>query len=278
MPQAPTPAPPAEPESSGARNTTVDRALRVLEQFLGTEGELGVLELSRQLDLDKSVIHRILVTLVHRRFLEQDPVTRRYRVGLRIWELGQRFLGGQPLQDLVLRELRGVVAERAYTTGFVARLDGGDMVLLHTVIGPGPMNITIDPGARLMAERTTTGLTFLSHLDPLEVERLVLARRATHTGSSLDPIDRLMARLAVIRERGYGLSDGHYTPGVGTVARVVRGASGEPLVALSIDYLIGEGTEDYATTLPDALARCVAEIERVAGGTAAQGSGPAGGT
>ncbi|MCL2781848.1 MAG: helix-turn-helix domain-containing protein, partial [Actinomycetia bacterium] len=89
----------------GARNSTVDRALRVLEAFLVDEPQLGVVELSRQLDLDKSVIHRILATLVRRRFIEQDPVSRRYQIGLRVWELGQRYRAGHQLRDLAEKEL-----------------------------------------------------------------------------------------------------------------------------------------------------------------------------
>src|SRR5882757_9655522 len=109
-------------ENREPRNSTVDRALRVLEAFLSDDEALGVLEPSRQLDLDKSVIHRILSTLVARRFLEQDPSTRRYRVGLRVWELGQRYLSGQLLKDLAEKELTRMIANHPYATGYLAQL------------------------------------------------------------------------------------------------------------------------------------------------------------
>src|SRR5690606_29824715 len=133
------------------------------------ESELGVLELSRQLSLDKSVIHRILATLVARRFLEQDPISRRYRVGLRVWELGQRFLTGQPLKEVAERELRRMISSHAYATAYISELDHGDIVVSTTVVGPGPLNITINPGTRMMAELTTTGRTMLAQLDPTTV-------------------------------------------------------------------------------------------------------------
>ena len=50
-----------------AQNSTVDRALRVLQVFLDKGNDLGVLEIAATLDLDKSVVHRILATLVRRR-------------------------------------------------------------------------------------------------------------------------------------------------------------------------------------------------------------------
>lgn len=247
-----------------ARNSTVDRALRVLEAFLGDETELGVLELSRQLELDKSVIHRILATLVARRFLEQDPLSRRYRVGLRVWELGQRFISGQLLKDIAEKELAGMIANHPYATAFIAELDSGDVVVASTIPGPGPLNITINPGTRLMAELTTTGRTMLAQLDRRTVEKIVTRRRSHHSGRELCSLDELYADLDVIRERGYGISSGLYTPGVATICRVIKGASAEdPLLSLSVDFLVGAETESLLEVIPGELLRCVTEIERV---------------
>lgn len=249
--------------SSEARNSTVDRALRVLEAFLTDDDALGVLELSRQLSLDKSVIHRILTTLVARRFLEQDPATRRYRVGLRVWELGQRYMGGQLLNDVAEQELTRMIANHPYATGYLGQLDGGDVVVVATVRGPGPINVYIDPGSRMTAELTTTGRTLLSQFPKTEADRIIQRRRKLEAERELDSVDALEQDLAEIRERGYGISRGRYTPGVGTVACVVRSASGEPLMSLSVDFLVGPETQSLFEVLPGELAACVAEIERV---------------
>jgi IclR family acetate operon transcriptional repressor len=247
-----------------ARNSTVDRSLRVLEAFLGEENELGVLEISRQLDLDKSVIHRILATLVGRRFLEQDPVSRRYRVGLRAWELGQRYMAGQLIEVIAERELTRMIANHPYATGYLAQLDGGDIVVSSTIRGPGPINLTIDPGTRMMAELTTTGRTMLAELDPRTVEQLVLRRRQ-YQPEGRDPgsLEDLQADLVEIRKRGYGVSNGRYTPGVGTVAFAVKNATGDPLVALSVDFLAGDQTKSLMTDLPGEIAECIRQIEHV---------------
>ncbi len=247
-----------------SRNSTVDRAPRVLEAFLGEEGDLGVLEIARQLDLDKSVIHRILTTLVARRFLEQDSVTRRYRVGLRIWELGQRYLSGQLLKDLAEKELTRMIADHPYATAYLGELDGGDIVVVSTLRGPGPINLYIDPGSRMVAETTTTGRTLLAQLPQAEAERIVVRRRTKGRIDRIsDSLESLRTDLGVIRDRGYGVSLGQYTPGVGTVAFAVRSAAGDPLMSLSVYFLVGPETESLSQTLPGELAACVAEIERV---------------
>jgi IclR family acetate operon transcriptional repressor len=250
-----------------ARNSTVDRALRVLEAFLVGEPQLGVLELSRQLDLDKSVIHRILATLVRRRFIEQDPASRRYQIGLRVWELGQRYLAGDQLEDLAERELTKVVSRHAYASAYLATLDGADVVVVTTVRGPGTINVYIDPGTRLAAELTATGRALLAYLPDVQMARAVnKRRRAGLGGRPTVALSELRKELAHIRRTGFSISRGEYVPGIGTVAATIRGASGEPIAALSIDFLIAPETENLWTELPVELQASTEEIERVING------------
>jgi IclR family transcriptional regulator, KDG regulon repressor len=247
-----------------ARNSTVDRALRVLEAFLVDEPQLGVLELSRKLDLDKSVIHRILATLVRRRFIEQDPVSRRYQVGLRVWELGQRYVAGHQLEALAETELEKVVGHAAYATGYFSTLDGADVVVVRTVRGPGPVNVYIDPGTRLAAELTVTGRSLLACLPEAQMLRAVQKRRQAGLGGrSGKALEDLEKDLAQVREEGLSLSRGDYAPGIGTVAVAVRTSDGNPIGALSVDFLIAPETDSLWDEIPINLAASAAEIERV---------------
>jgi DNA-binding IclR family transcriptional regulator len=247
-----------------ARNSTVDRALRVLEAFLVGEPQLGVLELSRQLDLDKSVIHRILATLVRRRFIEQDPASRRYQVGLRVWELGQRYAFGRQLEDLAETELHKVVSHHPYATGYFATLDGADVVVVKTVRGPGPINVYIDPGTRLAAELTATGRALLAYVPEVQMARAVNRRRQAGLGGRATlPMKEFGRQLAQVRAQGHSISRGDYVPGIGTIATALRTANGEPIGALSIDFLIAPETEGLWTELPVELQVSTAEIERV---------------
>ena len=60
----------------------IDRAIRVLYLFKdGEKKEYGVSEISRRLYLNKSTVHNILNTLTHYKFLEQNELTRSYRLG-----------------------------------------------------------------------------------------------------------------------------------------------------------------------------------------------------
>jgi DNA-binding IclR family transcriptional regulator len=237
-----------------AQNSTVDRALRVLQVFLEKGNDLGVLEIAAALDLDKSVVHRILATLVRRRFLEQDHTTRKYRVGLRVWELGRLYVSGVQLEELAMERLTTMLGNLSYTTGALSILDGAEVVVLTCVRGAGPFNITLEPGLRLPAALTATGRAMLAYLPGEELESLsasLLLEPRQH--SSVRSMDDLLKELSRIRNQGYATNRGEYFPGVGTVAACVRDRAGGPLLGVSVEFPAVPETEPLWEILPDRL-------------------------
>ena len=76
-----------EKDVSG-RLSPVTSALLLLKEYSGTEGELGISNLAKRLGLAKSTVHRLVVTLAAEGFLEQNPDSGRYRLGVALFELG----------------------------------------------------------------------------------------------------------------------------------------------------------------------------------------------
>jgi DNA-binding IclR family transcriptional regulator len=87
-------------------------------------------------------------------------------------------------------------------------------------------------------------------------------RQAGLGGRPTASLDDLRAELASIRERGHSISRGEYVAGIGTVAVAVRSSSGEPVAALSIDFLVAPETERLLEQLPVELTHIADEIER----------------
>jgi IclR family transcriptional regulator, KDG regulon repressor len=248
--------------SVSAQNSTVDRALRVLQVFLEKGNDLGVLEIAAALDLDKSVVHRILATLVRRRFLEQDHTTRKYRVGLRVWELGRLYVSGVQLEELAMERLTILLGNLSYTTGALSILDGAEVVVLTCVRGAGPFNITLEPGLRLPAALTATGRAMLAYLPGDELEALsgdLLLEQRQH--SSVRSMDDLLKELARIRKQGYATNRGEYFPGVGTVAGCVRDRAGGPLLGISVEFPAVPETEPLWDILPGRLTPLARALE-----------------
>ena len=70
------------------RLSSVANAMRVVKAFSDDEYEIGISNLARRLALPKSTVHRLASTLVDAEFLEKNPETGGYRLGLALFDLG----------------------------------------------------------------------------------------------------------------------------------------------------------------------------------------------
>ena len=62
----------------------VERALDVLMCFTSQTPELTMTQISEMVGINKSTVHRLLATLEGKRFVERDPATGAYRLGIRL--------------------------------------------------------------------------------------------------------------------------------------------------------------------------------------------------
>ena len=73
-------------------------------------GELGTNEIARRTGINASTVSRLLATLAAARFVEHVPETGRYRLSLRLVELGNAVLGRLDLRELARPHLQALVA------------------------------------------------------------------------------------------------------------------------------------------------------------------------
>src|SRR5919108_5567210 len=100
---------------AGRRVAAVARPTAVLDELAEEPGELGTNELARRIGVNPSTASRLLATLEAARLVEQVPATGRYRLGLRLLELGNAALGRLDLRALARPALEALVAETGET-------------------------------------------------------------------------------------------------------------------------------------------------------------------
>lgn len=62
-------------------NKSLFKGLVILDRMKKADGEVGVRELARSLSMPTTVVHRLVSTLKDFGYIEQDPGSRRYRIG-----------------------------------------------------------------------------------------------------------------------------------------------------------------------------------------------------
>ncbi len=229
-----SPGPQAPPAADRTLLASVRNAARVLRAFSRAGQELGITELSRQLGLGKSTVHRLVTTLTAERLLERGSTPGRYRLGLVIYELGSNVTEHVDLHQAalpVLTTLRHETGEMVH----VAVLDGLEVVYVERLESLNLLPIFRQVGHRLPAYWTSSGKVLLAALPTDELARRLTDWKPTAgTRWTITDKTRLLAELAAVAERGWAQNNEEGHLGIVSVGAPVRGRDGRVMAAVSV--------------------------------------------
>ena len=229
------------PPSEGSTGTSqsLERGLAILSSFNSDRPLIGVSELSRDLDLSRSTAHRYIATLAQLGYLQQDPDSKRYRLGPRVLDLGFSAINSMDLREISAPHLRQLSDETGYTVN-LAILDGVDVVYIERcrTARPGQRDIDLNlhVGARLPAYCTAMGKAILAFL-PEDRTRgdhgadRLRAPRAEHAHRVPEAFREELDR---IRESGIAVNDEELAYGLRSIAAPIHSQSDEVVAALNL--------------------------------------------
>src|SRR5262249_26510534 len=94
---------------------SLERGLAILSTLASGPTLLGVSELARAVDLSRSTAHRYVATLTKLGYLDQDPATRKYRLGPRVLDLGFSAINSMELREIAAPHLQQLSDETGHT-------------------------------------------------------------------------------------------------------------------------------------------------------------------
>jgi DNA-binding IclR family transcriptional regulator len=214
---------------------SVDRAVDILRLFTPDVGLLGVSDIGRALELDRSVVQRTIASLVNGGLLEQDAVSSKYRLGLGLIEFAGTMLQSRNIPAIVrpfLRELTDLVGESVY----LAVLYRGDSVLqLDDVASAHLIQYPGWTGRRLPLYCTSSGKVLLANMTADRLDELLGSTTLRSlTAKTITDREALRQELSLVRERGYATDFGEFQDGVNAVAAAVPGPSGGAQACIAI--------------------------------------------
>jgi DNA-binding IclR family transcriptional regulator len=212
----------------------VIRALDILELFLD-RAQLSAREVTERLDLPRTTVHELLVTLEARSYLISVPGQPvQYRLGMPLFQLGAAFAGRLDLvreAESVARDVAAACDEAVH----VAVLDGADVIYLVKMDSTHPVRMVSAVGRRLPAHCTAVGKILLAGLDRASLDA-VLAKGALPgmTPESITDPDLLRAHLERVRAESVAVDIGESDSAMRCVAAAVRDHSGATIAAMSL--------------------------------------------
>lgn len=204
----------------------VDNVLRLLRLFEDHE-MIRVNQVARDMGLSRSTVHRMLATLSHHQFVEQDGSSRAYRPGPVLTDIGLSVVSKLDLAQVSHASLTDL-RDRTRETAHVGILRGGtDVLYLDSVESEQAVRASSRVGRILPAHATATGKVLLAEHADDEIALLYSAGiPAGATPRAVASVDELLEQLAEVRRLGYAVNYGESEPDVAGVAVPVRDRRG----------------------------------------------------
>jgi DNA-binding IclR family transcriptional regulator len=216
-------------------NRSLERALQILNAFNNERNVLTLAQLSEILSLPKATVLRLCSTLVKYGFLKHDPESKRYSLGLRLFELGSIVFYSLSLRHIAAPHLSQLQLKLGKTI-FLGILDNDELLYIDKREDPrNPINFTSKIGTRRPPYWGMVGPMLMAYLPEDEIERLLRKNplKAT-TKKSITNKDEFKEWLRQIREQGFAVDVETTFEGITGIAAPVRNYTGKVIASIGI--------------------------------------------
>ncbi|MCU1549405.1 MAG: transcriptional regulator, IclR family [Arthrobacter sp.] len=243
-----------------SRTDMVGKALGLLV-LLGDEPRgASAAEISRRAELPFSTTYRLLGSLTRDGFVDYEPDGRRYRLGLRVFQLGQRVSNHHGFAGTALPILRRVTEETGEATILSVR-DGNHHLTVNKVDGPQTFRVTSDPGHLGALHATSVGKVLVAFADEATRTRLVEELELEPlTEFSLTDRDAFRAEIERVRRRGYATMDEENELGMRAIAVPVFNSQGCAFASLATAVPVFRMSMEALVALLPLLQAAAAEL------------------
>ncbi len=197
--------------------------------------EMGAVEVSEKVGLHRSTVTRLLQTLTRRKFLQQNPSTKKFSLGRAASEIGRAIT--QSLDSNLtaiarphIDALRDAIGEGVALEVF----SGKGTVLAYSARGPRLVQVSFRIGDRLPVHVAAGAKAILAFLPPEQVENLIPKKLHPFTSNTITNRKVLLKQLEEIRAKGIAFDRGERDIDVHVMASPVFNLENQPVAAVVI--------------------------------------------
>lgn len=205
---------------------SVDRALDIIGLFASSRPSLSLTQISSALNLNKATAYGLISSLEQKGFLKKNQQTKRYRLGIRVYELGILFSSSLEINRMAIGPAQ-LLAEKTQQVPRIA-IQEGDFAFVTLFALPGAQtNIANQVGPRLPLYCSAMGKALLAFNSTEFIERyLQRTELVQHTEFTITDPKLLREELADIVKKGFSISRGEFVNGQGGIAVPIYGYEG----------------------------------------------------
>jgi len=245
-------------------NTSLAKALRVLDLFNGVEGGLSLTEIAQRMGTRPGSVYPIVYTLHKFSYLQRDPETKKYTLGLRILALANQILSSLDIREKAKPVLKRLARELEVNAHLAVLYEGEVLYLDREEAAPSVVIPSVI-GRRVPPHCTALGKVLLAyHPEALE-ELLAKGPLPALTPNTITNPELLRRELERVRQQGYATDWEEFHEGNICVAAPVRNYRGKVVAAISVSLPKARLTHDPLDRFVQAVVEGAKEVSSAIG-------------
>ncbi len=199
------------------RVPAVEKCFRILELLANRKDALGITEISRELNFNKSTVYNIVNTLSFLGFLESLG-NGKFCLGTRLCLLGKAACRDDDLIHIAHPYLEEISSRTKLST-FLGILSNDRVLIIDKVDSPFDIKVSSEVGMRIPLLAGATGKIFLAQMPDQDVD-LILKRLPLkkYTPNTCVDVERYKHLIAEVRKEGVGIDKEEYIEGIRALA------------------------------------------------------------
>ncbi len=213
---------------------SVERTLDIIETLSAHKTGVGVTTLSKELKLHKSTVHRLLTTLMLRKYVEQDPETSKYRLGMKLFELGNAVLSKLDIRQHAMPYLRQLWRETGETIQ-LAIVDQTKVLYVDVLETLERVGVKSNVGERVPLHASAPGKIWLASLPEERLNDVIkMIKFEPLTPYTIDNEQKLLESISEAKRDGYAVDNQENSADLISVAAAVRNYRGRVIACIAI--------------------------------------------
>ncbi|HQH83603.1 MAG TPA: IclR family transcriptional regulator, partial [Syntrophorhabdus sp.] len=219
-------------------NKSLERALQIMNAFRADRQELTIGQLAEILHLSRATVTRLCTTLVKYDYLKKNPESKKYSLGIRLFDLGSIVFDSFSLRRVASPHLSRLQMKVGKTI-YLGVMDNDELLYIDKREDPrNPVSFTSRVGTRRPPYWGMLGIVLMAYLAVSEVERLLQKYPlAATTKKSITGNEEYMERLSKVRKQGYYVEIEEVFEGIGGVSAPVRDFSGKVIAGIGVGFI-----------------------------------------
>ncbi len=212
----------------------LEKSFLILDFLQKNASPTSITDISKKLSIYPSTIYRILCTLKSGGFVEQDPKTQKYLLGMRLVEFGSSKLKNMNLTKEIgpyLKELKSKFNETVH----LGVLRENEILYLAKEESSQTIRMVSQIGNRAPIYCTGLGKILLAFLPSKEKDEILnKTKLLAYTNNTITNRKKLEDELSKIKKQGFAIDDEEHEKDVFCIAVPINNFENQTIAAMSI--------------------------------------------